>query len=255
MFQQRVRPIVIRIVGLALALTSLSYLFNLDQHTGASRIVLWAWERPTNLREIDTTHVSVAYLAATLDISGSDLRVTPRRQPLLLATGTRTIPVIRMEIATNSQASSLPLISIRDCIKKEFVRCNATSIQIDFDARVSERPFYRALLQELRAELPRGTRIAITALASWCIYDTWIDSLPINEAIPMFFRMGSDDKRVKDYINSGGRVRSTMAARNVGIALDEPIHPDLRGRTVYVFNSAPWTPKSIHKVEMMLGGF
>ena len=250
------RSIARRVLAVALALLFFSDYFDGGTRTGgASHIVLWAWERPTDLREIDTAHVSVAYLASTLNISGGDIREYTRHQPLLLPSGARTIPVVRIEVDQNSHTSDLPIITTARMIEDVFAKSKATSIQIDFDARVSERPFYLALLQELRTELPHGTRIAITAIASWCIYDTWIDSLPIDEAIPMLFRMGSDDRRVKDYINSGGLIRSTMAAGNVGIALDEPIHPDLRGRTVYVFSVAPWTPKSIHRIETMLGGF
>ena len=64
------------------------------------------------------------------------------------------------------------------------------AIQIDFDAADSERDVYRRLLARVRAVLPRTVPLSMTALASWCVGDTWLDGLPVDEAVPMLFRMG-----------------------------------------------------------------
>src|SRR5207245_3835544 len=63
-------------------------------------------------------------------------------------------------------------------------------VQVDFDATASQRAFYRELLERLRARLAPGTPISITALASWCVGDHWLGDLPIDEAVPLRFRMG-----------------------------------------------------------------
>ena len=47
--------------------------------------------------------------------------------------------------------------------------------------------------------------LTITALASWCDGDDWIDGLPVADASPMLFRMGRGDyvRPVADPAGSG----------------------------------------------------
>jgi len=52
-------------------------------------------------------------------------------------------------------------------------------VQIDFDARRSQRRFYVRLLRDLRRRMPPSLPLSITALASWCAYDDWLSGLPI----------------------------------------------------------------------------
>src|SRR5512142_3369106 len=58
--------------------------------------VLWAWERPEDLRDI-APGTSVAFLAQTLELHGSATSVLPRRQPLAVAPATPLIAVTRIE--------------------------------------------------------------------------------------------------------------------------------------------------------------
>ena len=45
-------------------------------------IVLWAWERPEDLRGLDSKRFAVAFLAQTLVLKGDDVILNPRQQPL-----------------------------------------------------------------------------------------------------------------------------------------------------------------------------
>src|SRR6185436_16086459 len=111
------------------------------------------------------------------------------------------------------------------------------AIQIDFDALVTERDFYRALLQDLRAKLPANVSLSMTALASFCIGDRWLDDLPVDEAVPMIFRMGADDKRIKSFLIDGNDFPEPLCQTSYGIALDEPIAMRLaEKRRLYVFD-------------------
>src|SRR4030095_8793182 len=103
-----------------------------------------------------------------------------------------------------------------------------SAIQIDFDALVSERDFYRALLQDLRAQLPNNVPLSMTALASFCIGDRWLDDLPVDEAVPMIFRMGADDRTVKNLLTSGEDFREPLCQKSYGIAVDEPLEIKFR---------------------------
>src|SRR5690349_23173068 len=64
-----------------------------DRMSDLPRLILWAWERPEALRFINPQEVGVAYLAATITISGDRVSIRPRLQPLALAPGTRRIAV------------------------------------------------------------------------------------------------------------------------------------------------------------------
>ena len=117
-------------------------------------------------------------------------------------------------------------------------------MQIDFDARESERDFYKDLLTELRRQLPSEMPLSITALASWCLYDNWIDGLPVDEAVPMLFRMGADAERVRASLEAGGNFRSPLAQQSLGISTDEPLPRLPSRRRVYIFSERAWTKEA-----------
>ena len=61
------------------------------------RLMLWAWERPEDLRGADPRTAGVAFLARTLYLSGDNVGVRPRLQPLRVAAGTPLVAVVRIE--------------------------------------------------------------------------------------------------------------------------------------------------------------
>jgi hypothetical protein len=154
--------------------------------------ILWAWERPEKLDYLDPQKTGVAFLARTIYLRAGGVFGRPRLQPLSVPDCAQVIAVVRIE----SDRSSPPALSpqqINDValeISKLGSLPNVVMVQIDFDARATERAFYRSLLTALRARLPQSTLLSITALASWCKGDNWLDDLPIDEAVPMLFRMG-----------------------------------------------------------------
>jgi hypothetical protein len=93
------------------------------------------------------------------------------------------------------------------------------------------------------------TPLSITALASWCDSDPWIDTLPagdIDEAVPMLFRMGPANAPLLD-AGASGRLRSRACQRAVGISMDEPTPQLARGRRTYVFSPRAWTPEAAQR--------
>jgi hypothetical protein len=127
---------------------------------------------------------------------------------------------------------------------------HVSAIQIDFDALVSERDFYRALLQDLRAQLPAHVPLSMTALASFCIGDRWLDDLPVDEAVPMIFRMGADDRAIKNLLAGGNDFREPLCRQSYGVALDEPLEMKRdRSRRLYVFNNRSWSENSIRELQ------
>jgi hypothetical protein len=122
------------------------------------------------------------------------------------------------------------------------------AVQIDFDATLSEREFYQRVLFKLRSILPTSTALSITALASWCKGDNWLDDLPIDEAVPMLFRMGTQEKQIREQLLAGEKFRSVKCQNSVGLSTDEPwlVRPVAR---TYFFNPRSWTAASVKAVS------
>ncbi len=247
------------------------------------RTVFWAWERPEDLRFIDPSRQSVAFLARTIELRSfaagdrppRNLGVTmkPRLQPLLVPDAARLIAVVRIESSNDvwhrgDKPGDGSIASPYTDAQRDMVAALASeaaslprvrALQIDFDASWSERQFYSSLLQELRKRLPPGMTLSITALASWCVGDTWLDGLPvktIDEAVPMLFRMGPDGVEIESDIASGQDFRSPICRGSVGMSTDEDFSRRLllgavqagrgawRDKRVYVFAPQPWTKQA-----------
>ena len=218
------------------------------------RVVLWAWERPEDLKSLDGNRFAVAFLAQTLVLKNDDVVFDPRHQPLDVSPETKLIAVTRIE----SQKTTGQRAALSDAQRQKVVTLimrttelrNVKAIQIDFDAAASERDFYRALLQEVRAKLPDHVPLSMTALASFCVGDRWLSDLPIDEAVPMIFRMGADDRTIKNFLSSGEDFREPLCQKSYGIAIDEPLEMQFKpNRRVYVFNHHSWKPSDVTSIS------
>ena len=223
---------------------------NRANERGLPHIILWAWERPEDLGFIDPQRFGVAFLAQTLALSGEEVVLNLRRQPLKVTPETKLIAVTRIESqrttgkrAALNQAQRERLVSL---ILKTRELPNVSAIQIDFDAVTSEREFYRALLGDLRKQLPDGVPLSMTALASFCLGDRWLSDLPVDEAVPMIFRMGADDKPIRNFLAGGSDFNEPLCRKSYGIALDEPLQMKFDdARRVFIFNARAWTEKDL----------
>ena len=215
------------------------------------QLVLWAWERAEDLSYADPRVTEVAYLAATVRMQpGGGYTVRPRRDGLRVSPGTRMTAVVRIEPAREEAFRPDQDLVQRLAAEIASYRRDAPTMQLDFDARVSDREGYAALLRELRRVLPGDTKLSMTALASWCAEKRWLDGLPVDEAVPMLFRMGKqrpwEEARLRMSASLSGK-----CAGSVGYATDE-WHPALwlppRRRT-YVFSRERWDEKTVKGLE------
>jgi hypothetical protein len=211
-------------------------------------LILWAWERPEDLRFADPNKVAVAFLARTVSLRGDEVSVRPRMQPLKVAPGTVMIAVARIEATPGIRDSARQRLETVAAISEMSKLPRLSGIQIDFDARRSERAFYAALLRDLRQRLPAELPLTITALASWCGDDPWLASLPISDAIPMLFRMGPERSRILQRLDSAGDFRVAACRHSLGLSTDEPLTHLPRGRTRYLFHPRPWSPAAVARV-------
>lgn len=208
--------------------------------------VLWAWERPEDLRFIDSREAGVAFLSRTIYLRGEETVVRPRLQPLEVGPQTFLVAVVRIESDRRERPSLSPaqiektVAAAREAAESKGVR----ALQIDFDATASERDFYRGLLTALRARLPERVPLSITALASWCLGDDWLAGLEVDEAVPMLFRMGVDERRVREFLDAGGEFRAPLCRASAGLSTDETLRLRRRPARRYVFSPRAWTEES-----------
>ena len=217
--------------------------------------ILWAWERDEDLRFLDRDKFGVAFLAQTLILERDETIFRPRRQPLQLAPDIYLIAVTRIE--TNKEKTRRPALSDRQktqivsLVRRTLELPGVKAVQIDFDALVSERNFYKSLVADLRKNLPENTPLTITALASWCVGDRWLNEMPVDEAVPMAFRMGADDKPIRDFLAKDNDWREPLCKGSYGVALDEPLAAKFKpNRRFYVFNSdsAGWKAEDLKRL-------
>jgi hypothetical protein len=202
------------------------------------RLTLWAWERPEDLRRIDPQSTAVAYLDQTLTI-GLSTHSQPRLEPLFMPTAAQRIPVIRIETQPHAILDRTSRDQAIAAILETAQTPGIAALQIDFDATRSQRAFYRDLLTSLRPHLPANLPLSITALASWCSYDNWIHNLPIDEAVPMYFRMEPDRRRAASTTPSF-QIRESLCQSSIGVSTTEPWPAQTTRKRIYVFPDQGW---------------
>ena len=209
--------------------------------------MLWAWERPEDLRFLQGTGAGVSFLAETVILGGGEVTVRPRLQTLKTAPGTPLMGCARIE-TDRSQPPALSetqSATVSSAISRLGSLANISAVQVDFDATASERPFYARVLRDLRHDLPPSMPLSITALTSWCTGDPWIAGLPIDEAVPMLFRMGPDARNIRLRLEEGRDFTPDVCRESVGISTDEKIRNLPAGRRVYVFSPEGWSPQGL----------
>lgn len=207
--------------------------------------MVWAWERPEDLRFIDTAKYGIAFLAQTIFLENDKVVPKPRRQALDVPPGTYLVAVTRIE--TNKEGPKRPSFDKEMATRTAALIRNTRdlpdvkSIQIDFDAVASERTFYRLLMNTLKKDLPLDTRLTMTSLASWCTGDAWFNDFPVDEAVPMVFQMGADDAKIKTFLRNGNDWNEPLCRGSYGISVDEPLDAALKpGRRIYYFKKSAW---------------
>jgi hypothetical protein len=240
------------------------------------RKIIWAWERPEDLRFLDPKEFGVAFLAQTLFLEND--RVTPnqRRQPLEISPGTYLIAVTRIE--TQKEMGKRPALDgdmadkVAGLIAKTIELADVKGIQVDFDAASSERPFYRSMMNKLadrtkaadaacdpsdqkvintnHSPLTTHHSLTMTSLASWCTGDAWFNDFPVDEAVPMVFQMGADSEKIKTYLRNGNDWREPLCRGSYGISIEEGRFEGMKdGRRTFYFKNSAWNPGDIDSLQ------
>jgi len=218
------------------------------------RVVLWAWHGAHDLRGAPPS-IEVAFLARTLSVEpGGRLRSAPRHAPVLADPRTPLWGVVRIEI--DREARGEDLRRAQGAIVREVAivarERGIGAIQIDLDARRSERAPYAELLARLRREALRADqRLAITALGSWCVADRWLAAAEVDLAVPMMFGPGHDAATVRAVLDGARELPEPLCRAAIGVREDARVAP--RAATLFVFPTrGPWTlPRALEVLSRL----
>jgi hypothetical protein len=125
----------------------------------------------------------------------------------------------------------------------------ARTLQIDFEVRRSEHQTLMDLLADVRAGLPRGVRLSMTAIASWCETETWLADAPVDEIAPMLFRMGPRGEAVKAALVAGGDFDRPECRKALAVSVDTPLQRAPAERKVYLFSPRSWRASDFERTR------
>jgi hypothetical protein len=216
--------------------------------SGEPQTMLWAWEIPEDLRGLDVSRAGVAFLAAEIRV-GTNVTVRPRMQPIALQPGTWVMADVRVEPTAGFVDSAAMREATVRAIVGTAAQQGVRGVQVDFDATATQRDFYAAVLRKVREELPRQMPLSMTALVSWCGEGSWVSSLPVDEAVPMFFRMGGPAGPRATRGRSQDGVRASVCRGSVGVSTDEKWPAIGERQRVYVFRDGAWTKEEIARLN------
>ena len=220
---------------------------------------LWAWDRPEDLRWIPAD-VGVAYFAAEFVAAGARFDATGRRAALRVRPDTPLLAVLHVEAFDPRNPPELDAAAVErwaDGLQRVIHRLGVSAAQIDFEARAGQQAFYADVLQALRMRLPPGFRLSATALASWCGDPAWLDALPLDEVVPMYFRMGAAERELwRRRMLDPEHLPAKACRRAAGLATDEwqalaqessgPALAPFGARRLYLFAPAAWRAETLH---------
>ncbi len=198
---------------------------------------LWAWRRTEDLSFAQSARIKAAIWTGTIHWQQEQLTVDHRLNPVTYPSGMEVVAVARLEITgVPDSAATAEIAQVLWQLGKSF---NPIEYQVDFDARRSQRDFYRRLLDELHKRVD-PTPLSITALASWCFHDSWIEELPIDSAVPMIYRMGPEGHNIRRKLQQDRQFPAAICHGNVGYSSDEPLAPVDGLERIFLFHPQPW---------------
>lgn len=186
-----------------------------------------------------------AVLQRHILLTGDETLLRPRKRWPALPSSTLVTPVLHVEVSTVNPPAHIE--NSRAIIVGALLDAAAVGtsgwVQLDMEAKPSQRAFYRSLVRELRDALPPNVKLSVTALAWWCRSPPWLDGLAADEVVPMFFRMGKDSTAIRAILEqSPSTLHTSCRAGSAGFSPQEPFAPAVTGRyaKTYWFDRHAW---------------
>lgn len=214
---------------------------------------MWAWERPEDLR-FAVGKAEVAGQTGFVSIDGDAIHARGRHHPLRVGEPPSTAVVhVQIEPGHPLRWAALLRRNLAAAVLHYAQVVPAPRVQVDFEVRASERQALLDLLADVRRGLPAGTILSMTALASWCDTETWLKDAPVDEIVPMLFRMQRGAEAIRQRLAAGGDFRNPRCRTALAVATDTPLPRAPRGRLVYVFAPRSWTAGQFARVREEVG--
>jgi hypothetical protein len=215
----------------------------------SERGVAWIWPASNGPVATDApVYREAAVLVETLVIGADGVERMPRTQPLVLPAGVRLLPVLHVETAPDApdalsegQQQALVAAFLRHA---DEAAEGAGMLQLDFEAPRRQRAAYRALVARIRAALPPRLKLSVTALAHWCTESDWLDRLPVDEVVPMLYRLGPNAAQWRQHwLRDGHGLAARCRGPALGFATNDPPPASLLARTPrpYWFDESAWS--------------
>jgi hypothetical protein len=230
------------------------------------KLMVWSWQHNDDLSYLDTAQVGVAYLVGRFVVKGETIDFDRSFSQIKLPPDTYREAAVRVEVKDLAPNKIEPIADNLSTIivAKALANSNPISaLQVDFDARVSDRKFYSLLLRKLRAKLPPSIKMSMTALASWCLGDNWLSAahLPIDEVVPMLFSLGLGQRQVTQWLARSSTLSPKLFGGRLalGLSLDEPRFFGLLGgrlsqyNRIYIFSARGWNRDTFRAAQNLLG--
>ncbi|MDB5712030.1 MAG: hypothetical protein JWL96_4100 [Sphingomonas bacterium] len=213
------------------------------------RLILWAWERPEDLRFVRPP-TEVAYQAGFVLIDGDSVEARGRHFPLRVSAPPSTV-LVHVQIGHARPLAWSPELRARvSAAVLHFARESAARrVQIDFEVRQSERQALLEVLADVRRGLRPGTVLSMTALASWCMDEDWLAQAPVDEIVPMLFRMQKGGDSITKRLADGGNFRNPACRAALAISTDSSIPRAPPGRRIYLFNPRSWDASAFQRAQ------
>jgi len=210
---------------------------------------LWVWDSPQLFKGVGPDQ-GVAYLHATVRLSGDSARTQYRQWPLRLSSTTPMQPVVHVSLVniTTAPVNAEQRQAIANAVAHAAQHSRSGQVQLDFEARYGQRTAYLELLrllQPLRLRSIGKVKLSVTALASWCMSDPWIDPGLVDEIVPMYFRMGRESVSIRQRLNAAGQPPIPSCQGVAGFFWGEAWPALTRVRQRYVFHRGGWTDEDI----------
>ncbi len=207
-----------------------------------SHVIVWAWERPEDLRFIGDG-ADVAIQSGFVVLSGDGVQARGRRFPLRMTGRPFTVMVhVQIDHGRPLAWTSAQRREAAQSVLAFGQAAGADVLQVDFEVRQSERSVLLDLLSDVRRGLPKDKRLSMTALASWCETETWLSSAPVDEIVPMLFRMGPGGEPLKARLEAGGDFANPRCRSALAVSTDAPLtRTPGDGRRLYLFDPHSWT--------------
>jgi hypothetical protein len=222
----------------------------------ASRLIVWAWERPEDLRFL-RPDVEIGVQTGFVELSGDRVLARGRRFPLLARAGQASTALVHVQIARRRPLAWTPALRAQTAraVVLFAQAFPARRVQVDFEVRASERPILLAVLGDVRKALPATTRLSMTALADWCDTERWLGDAPVDEIAPMLFRMGRGGEGLKARLAEGGDFGDPHCRTALAVSTDAPVLRAPVGRRVYLFSPRSWTAGDFENARKRVEGW